>query len=162
MGKLKFYEIDNDYIDFMNSLSPMMMHNKQSHQINQRKYIGIVLTVNGYNYFAPLSSFKPKHERMKNALDFIKIGNYAVINLNCMFPAPSALCKYVDFSAIKDEKYKSLLMAEYLIVKRQTKQINNNALNLYKHKINYGDSTPLACRCNDFLALEKACDSYSV
>lgn len=36
-------------------------------------------------YFAPLSSYKPKHEKMKNGLDFIKVGNYAVININNMF-----------------------------------------------------------------------------
>ena len=37
-------------------------------------------------YFAPLSSYTPKHDKMKNGLDFIKIGNYAVININNMFP----------------------------------------------------------------------------
>ena len=38
-----------------------------------RKYIGIVLQINGMNYFVPLSSFKPKHKRMKASVDFIKI-----------------------------------------------------------------------------------------
>ncbi|MBR6923206.1 MAG: type III toxin-antitoxin system ToxN/AbiQ family toxin, partial [Oscillospiraceae bacterium] len=37
------------------------------------------LYINGYEYFAPLSSFKPKHSSMKESLDFLKIKKYAVI-----------------------------------------------------------------------------------
>ena len=43
------------------------------------------------DYFAPLSSFKEKHTRMPEAVDFIKIKRYAVINLNNMFPVPVGL-----------------------------------------------------------------------
>ena len=38
-------------------------HNKRPEQQNERKYIGIILQVNGMDYFAPLSSYKPKHAR---------------------------------------------------------------------------------------------------
>lgn len=47
-------------------------------------YIGIILEVKGIKYFAPLSSFKNKHKQMKEGVDFIKIKDYAVINLNNM------------------------------------------------------------------------------
>ena len=40
---------------------------------NEQKYIGIILQVNGIDYFAPLSSFKLKHKTMDEMLDFIKI-----------------------------------------------------------------------------------------
>ena len=53
------------------------------------KYIGIVLQIDGMNYFAPLSSFKPKHTKMKELVDFIKIRNIAVINVNNMVPVPN-------------------------------------------------------------------------
>ena len=46
------------------------------------------------NYFTPLSSYKPKHDKMKNCLDFLKIGNYAVININNMFPVPEGEYQY--------------------------------------------------------------------
>ncbi len=39
-------------------------------------------------YFAPLSSYKDKHKKMLETVDFIKIKDYAVINLNNMIPVP--------------------------------------------------------------------------
>lgn len=56
-----------------------------------------VFQINDMEYFAPLSSFKPKHEKMKEGLDFIKILRYAVINLNNMFPVPYSERVYVNF-----------------------------------------------------------------
>ena len=55
-------------------------------QANQRKYIGIVFQINDMEYFAPLSSFKPKHEKIERGIGFYQILRYAVINLNNMFP----------------------------------------------------------------------------
>jgi len=44
------------------------------------------LEINGFYYFAPLSSFKFKRKKMKKSVDFIKIKDYAVININNMIP----------------------------------------------------------------------------
>ena len=112
------------------------------------------------DYFAPLSSFKPKHRKMKEGLDFIKIQNYAVINLNNMFPVPRSECTYVDISATKDSKYRSLLLAEYRFVKSIEDRIRKNAAAIYKHKLLNGDATALSKRCNDFVLLEAVCKSY--
>ena len=57
----------------------------------------------------PLSSFKPKHRRLCETVDFIKVGIYAVLNLNNMFPAPLNLCKSVKIENIKNEHYKNLV-----------------------------------------------------
>lgn len=124
------------------------------------KYIGVVLYINGYEYFAPLSSFKPKHYKMKESLDFLKIKEYAVINLNNMFPVPSELCTYVDINAQRNPKYKALLLAEYRVIKSIQDKIRKNAKTLYHLKIKEGETTALAKRCNDFLLLEKACKEY--
>ena len=99
---IKIYEVNPKYIDYLIPYAPHLFQNKQTGQSNERKYIGIVLSVNSMNYFAPLSSFKAKHERMKNGLDFIKIGNYAVININNMFPVPDGEYTYVDIPKMKD------------------------------------------------------------
>ncbi|MDE5798725.1 MAG: type III toxin-antitoxin system ToxN/AbiQ family toxin, partial [Treponemataceae bacterium] len=53
---LKFYEINPDYIDYLSAFAPHLFHNKTAAQVNKRKYIGIVLTVNDMHYFVPLSS----------------------------------------------------------------------------------------------------------
>ena len=78
MESLKIYEIENAYIDYLVPFAPHLFHNKKENQENERKYIGIILTVNGLDYFAPLSSFKEKHRKMKNNMDFLKVGNGGV------------------------------------------------------------------------------------
>ena len=74
------------------------LHNGKAGQANSRKYIGIILHINDIDYIAPLFSFKDKHLRMKEGLDFIKVNN--------MFPVPEGLYKYVDFSEERNPKYR--------------------------------------------------------
>ena len=93
---------------------------------------------------------------MKEGLDLIKLKDYAVINLNCMFPVPENQCAYVDISKVEDPSYRSLLRAEYREIRALSGRIRKNARNLYQHKIKNGTSTRLAARCNDFTALETA------
>lgn len=78
MESIKIYEIDAAYIDYLVPYAPHLFHNRQKGQANERKYIGVVLQINGFDYFAPLSSFKPKHRKMKEGLDFLKVEDYAV------------------------------------------------------------------------------------
>ena len=134
MDNIRFYEINAKYVDYLAPYAPHLFHNSKKGQANQRKYIGIVFQINDMEYFAPLSSFKPKHEKMKEGLDFIKILRYAVINLNNMFPVPYSERVYVNFETIKDPNYKSLLLAEYRYIKSVQKKIQKNAAALYKHK----------------------------
>lgn len=159
MDNIKLYEVVSRYIDYLAPHAQHLFHNKQAGQQNERKYIGIILTVNGMDYFAPLSSFKEKHRRMQESLDFIKVKNYAVINLNNMFPVPVGQYFYVDISKVRDLKYRSLLQAEYRYIKSIQQRIRKNAATLYRLKVN-GPVSPLTKRCNDFAALEKLCKQY--
>ena len=160
MDNIKIYEVDAKYISYLSQFAPHLFLNKQAGQQNERKYIGVVLSVNGMDYFAPLSSFKPKHNAMKDGIDFIKIKNYAVINLNNMFPIAPNTYSYVDISAVKNEKYKELLRAEYRYIKSIQERIRKNALTLYKLWLKDGNKTALGKRCNDFALLEDACKKY--
>ena len=160
MDNLKLYEIDGKYITYLSAFAPHLFHNKKIGQKNERKYIGIVLNINGFNYFAPLSSFKDKHKLMKECIDFIKVKDYAVINLNNMFSVPLSMTKYVDIRSEKDLHYRALLLAEYRYIKSIQDKIWKNAQNIYKIKIKDGETTSLSKRCNDFLLLEKACNDY--
>ncbi|MCM1047302.1 MAG: type III toxin-antitoxin system ToxN/AbiQ family toxin [Clostridiales bacterium] len=157
---MKFYEVDSRYVDYLLPFVPHLFRNKQQGQQNERKYIGVVLKIDSMEYFAPLSSYKPKHEKMKEGLDFVKVGNYAVININNMFPVPEGCYSYVDFNRERDWKYKKLLMAEYRIILRIQDKIRKNAAELYKQKILYENKTALTKRCNDFLLLEEKCKKY--
>lgn len=160
MVELALYEITSAYISYLSSYDSHLFLNRSSGQKNERKYIGVVFTVNGFDYFAPLSSFKDKHKRMPDSIDFIKIKDYAVINLNNMFPVPANERKYVDIGKVKDPHYRALLLAEYRYIKSIREKIQKNAQNLYKIKLKDGNTSSLAKRCNDFILLEKACNNY--
>ncbi len=157
---ISFYEVDANYVKYMNRFAPHLFFDSKQHGGRARKYIGIVLTVNGMEYFAPLSSFKEKHRKMKERVDFLKVGKYAVINLNNMFPVPNGLYKYVDFNKEKDLSYRALLRSEYRIIKKKQDLIAKNAQVVYSHRINNGSKTALGKRCNDFLLLEIECRKY--
>ena len=158
LGGLKLYEINPEYIKYLAQYQEHIFisdGNKAS-----RKYIGIVLQINGMNYFAPLSSFKPKHKKMKESVDFIKIRDYAVININNMVPVPEGEYHLVDVNGTKDMQYRYLMQAESREINRQRNRIIKNADIVYKHKLRNGDTTPLARRTNDFKELEKRCKQY--
>ncbi|MCC8097151.1 MAG: type III toxin-antitoxin system ToxN/AbiQ family toxin [Eubacterium sp.] len=159
MDNIKFYEVSEEYVDYLSPYAPHLFRNRQVTQQNSRKYIGIVFHIGGMDYFAPLSSFKEKHSKMKESLDFIKVKNYAVINLNNMFPVPQGCFYYIDISKERNQKYKSLLMAEYRFIKSIQAKIRKNAASLYNLKIK-GKVSALTKRCNDFLLLEELCRKY--
>ena len=160
MENIKLYEISEKYINYLLPYAPHLFHNSKENQKNKRKYIGVILRINEINYFAPLSSYKEKHKQMKEALDFIKIKKYAVINLNNMFPAPINECKYVDINNERNIHYKALLRSEYRFIKSIQEKVRKNAALVYNHKLKNGNSTALAKRCNDFLKLEDAYKNY--
>lgn len=152
---IDIYEVDNKYIDYLSPFAPHMFFNKKAEQNNERKYIGVILYVNGMKYFAPLSSFKAKHHRMQESVDFIKIGNMAVVNINNMFPVPDDCFVRVVISDVKDWRYQNLLRKEYRILKVVQDKICCNAITVYNHRIKNGDGTKLGKRCNDFKLLEE-------
>lgn len=162
MDSIKLYEIDEKYIDYLLPMAPHLFQNKKPGQQNTRKYIGVILIVDEFEYFAPLSSFKDKHRRMQESLDFLKVKQYAVINLNNMFPVPHGVYTYVDIAKESNPKYRALLLNEYRYIKSVQEKIRKNAVTLYNHKNKEGNATALAKRCNDFKQLEEACSAYRV
>ena len=160
MDEIKLYEVDGNYINFLLPYAPHLFQNRKNSQKNERKYIGVVLRVNGFHYFAPLSSFKDKHKTMKDVIDFMKVKDYAVINLNNMFPVVNGVYTYVDIGKEKDVHYRALLQAEYRYIKSIKDKILKNAATLYNIKKRDGNSTALGKRCNDFLKLEEICVQY--
>ena len=80
--KLYFITLTSNYLKYLG-----IYENKVSLKAN-RPFIGIVFKINNKEYFAPLSSTKEKHKRMKTNIDFFKIdkGNLGIINFNNMIP----------------------------------------------------------------------------
>ena len=159
MKPLKIYEVKAEYVAYLSNFQEHVFSSQG--EKSTRKYIGIILIVNNFKYFAPLSSFKPKHKKMKEGVDFIKIKDYAVININNMIPVPDSEVSLADINGTKDKSYKYLLQAENREINRQRNRILKNADIVYKHKLKYGNSTPLAKRTHDFKKLENACQNYT-
>ena len=155
LQSIKIYEIKTEYIKYLSQYQKHIFYDEGS-----RKYIGILLNINGFRYFAPLSSFKQKHLKMPLSVDLIKIKDYAVININNMIPVPNGQYMLVDVNGIKDPHYKYLLQAEIREINRQKNRIFKNAEIVYNHKLRNGNTTPLSKRTNDFILLEKKCRQY--
>ena len=83
---LRIYGVKDSYIKYLSQYQGHLFLNEGG--ASGRKYIGVIFEINKFSYFAPLSSFKPKHKKMKEGVDFVKIKDYAVINLNNMIPVP--------------------------------------------------------------------------
>ena len=94
---------------------------------DRRKYIDIIFEIRGIHYFAPLSSYKDKYNKMKETVDFIKIKDYEVINLNNMIPVPTSQIINIDINKEDNPSYKYLLQAESREVNRQRDKIKKNA-----------------------------------
>lgn len=162
MQKLLFYEINEHYIDFLSKFSEHLFRNAKISQLYTRKYIGVLFEINNFKYFAPLSSFKDKHKRLSESVDFIKIGDMAVINLNNMFSVPEGVYILKNPNTEQNIQYRTLLNNEFRIIKQKTELIINNAKYVYNHKLLNGNKSKLGKRCNDFKLLEEKCKEYTL
>lgn len=97
---------------------------------------------------------------MVERVDFIKLKDYAVININSMIPVPDGWYHLVDINGIRDPHYRFLLQTESREINRQRNRIFHNAGIVYSHKRRCGNSTPLAARTNEFAVLEKRCKEF--
>lgn len=160
---MKFYNVTNDYINFLKKYDSKVPDNKQE----QRPYVGIVLEVNGMKYYAPFASPKPKHKHMKNSKDFRKInrGIYGAINFNNMIPIIEEALILIDIDALTDEKYKRLLQNQYQYIRADKEQILKTAHNLHtlvftKDSSLNSNDLHIKQRCCNFPILESVVNQY--
>ena len=127
---MKFYHIKDDFIAYLQKFDTKVAENKNQ----TRPYVGVVLEINSVNYYAPFSSPKPKHKKMKNGKDFRKINNglYGAINFNNMIPVLDSALIEIDIANIADVKYRRLLQNQYNSIRADEKGILRTAEYLRK------------------------------
>lgn len=157
--KLSFYEVNDSYIEYLSKFDSRIMYTKIESRKFKRKYIRILFKINEKLYIAPLSSYKEKHNRMKESIDFIKIGNKGVINLNNMFPVEKDNILIVNIEKEKDINYKQLLRNEYILCVPKFKKIIKNAKILYNQVTIY--KMNIKNRCCNFKLLEEKCYEFN-
>lgn len=119
IGKLNFYIIDDNYIEYLSKFDKHIAYNKNE----KRPYIGVVLVVEEHYYFAPLFSPKQKHKTYKDNLTFFKIVNnktksdLGIIRFSDMIPVPQE-CVYLLDIKNKSYGYKRLLSEQYSYINK--------------------------------------------
>ena len=159
---MELYKVDIEYCNYLHYYEPKIPYIENEKQ--NRPFIGVVLNVNGKNFFAPLTSPKKKHLTMKDMQDFLKIdkGNLGGINLNNMIPIPKRYLEKVEIENLEDLKYKNMLKNQIKWINLNELRIHNRARNLYYLILNGNATKQLQDRCCDFKLLEKKCDDYMV
>lgn len=160
---MRLYHVEEDYIDYLRGIDSRVPANKGG----ARPYVGILFTICGVPYYAPLTSPKPKHLKMSNDLDFIKIagGQYGAINLNNMIPVPSEALIPITIDEEPDAHYRALLQRQAIALngidakimetaRKLYAMVTNNKVALNKHQ------SAVKERCCDFLLLESALKQY--
>ena len=162
---LSFYTVDPDYCDFLRTFDkcvPCVGQNKEN-----RPFIGILIEVNGSKYYAPLSSPKPKHIKMKNSIDFIKIngGLFGAINLNNMIPIVDTYLEKVDTKILSSDTvnavtYKNLLIDQLSWCDKNKVSLLTKAEKLYSLVEQNRVPSQVLDRCCNFKLLEQKCIEY--
>lgn len=134
LGKLNFYIIDNNYIEYLSQFDKHIAYNKNQ----KRPYIGVLIVVEEQFYFAPLFSPKPKHKTYKDNLTFFKIINeknkkdLGIIRFSDMIPVPEECVYLLDIKS-KSYGYKRLLSEQYSYINKSEnrRKILNKSKKLY-------------------------------
>jgi len=164
--KLKIVKVDSKYCDYLRKYDDKVCYNAGYKEL--RPFIGVLFTIDNCQYFAPLSSPKPKHKSLTNTIDLLKIndGEYGVVNFNNMIPVTSN--NYTEFNLNKKTNDK-MEMARINLLKNQLRWLNSNKkevmlkskllYNLYK---NNKLPTNVKNRCCNFILLEEKCEKYNI
>lgn len=163
-NSLKIVRIESKYCDFLREYDNRVMINRDGKEF--RPYIGVLFKIDKLLYFAPLSSPKSKHKKMRDTIDFSKInkGEYGAINFNNMIPVIDGVFEYIDLDYIpttnKEMKYLQLLKNQVMWLNKNKTKILKKAKNLYSlynRNLLYPN---VIKRCCDFKLLEKNCTRY--
>lgn len=158
--RLNLYIADRDYCKFLHEADKRVSISYWSKE--GRPYVGILITVNNKNYFAPLTSPKLKHQYMKDTQDFLRIksGQFGAINFNNMIPIPRCYLQKININEIEDKAYAKILEVQLEWINSNKTKIINRAMNLYYLIVQGNASIALKNRCCDFLLLEEKCYDY--
>ena len=164
--KLAIVRVNTDYCDYLRKFDNKVAYNKNEKEL--RPFIGVLFTVNNCEYFAPLSSPKAKHLKMKNMLDFVKIknGKFGAVNFNNMIPVTAKNYTFVEMKQDKslshsESRYRYMLEYQLNWLNENIDQIHNKSFNLYDKYINNKLPAVIKSRCCNFKLLEDKCREYN-
>lgn len=153
---LRLFTVDDEYIkELRDNVDSHVFANLDPRYNYSRKYIGVLLEINGYSYYAPLSSpkasdyieLKGKRVIRNSILPIIRMVEtnengkrslLGTIKLSNMLPVPIDKLIYYDLDNEPDEKYRNLVLKEKRFINRNEELITSYAEKLYKEKTEGG------------------------
>lgn len=163
---LKIVRINPEYCDYLRRYDNKVAYNKNEKEL--RPFIGILFKIDNFEYFAPLSSPKLKHKKMKNTLDFLKIkdGDLGAVNFNNMIPVNKNNYSLVDLNketlTISELKYQKLLREQLAWLNANYQQVKNKSFKLYQLYNEGRLPQNIKLRCCNFKLLEEKCTKYNM
>ncbi len=161
----KIVKVDSKYCDYLRQYDNKVSYNAGTKDL--RPFIGVLFMIDKCEYFAPLSSPKPKHSKLKNTLDLIKIenGTYGVVNFNNMIPVMDK--NYVIFDLNKKTENRAenfrleLLRNQLRWLTANKKDVNTKSKLLYNLYKSNKLPKNVKDRCCNFPLLEEKCREYN-
>ena len=163
--KFLIVNVDSNYCDFLRKYDTKVPYNKANKET--RPFIGVLFWIGDIEYFAPLSSPKAKHIKMRNTIDFVKIdgGKLGAINFNNMIPVKPNNYKIVDLNkknlSKEDNEYQDLLKDQLTWLNKNRLQILFKADRLYDYYLANLLPDNIKNRCCNFKLLEEKCEEYN-
>ncbi len=144
--KLNLQSISDKYIKYLRQFDDKIYDNKEEIRTHGRKYLGVVLTVNEFNYYIPMSSPKKsdyidfdKKIIRNDTKTIIRIndGNrlYGTLRISNMIPVPITELEPYMISNETDSKYKEVILGELRYINNNSSKIIKYAKTVYNQKI---------------------------
>lgn len=155
---LYFYTVDKSYTSYLRQFD--MRVSKEHFNAYKRPYVGIILKIGEYKYFAPMSSPKPKHKTMRG-MDIYKLcdGECGIINFNNMIPVLDRVYKKLEIDK-EETHYRNLLLKQYNDIRENEDKIRKMAKRLYNMCTLGPAKEAVKRRCCDFKLLEQKSKLY--
>lgn len=144
--KLNLYSVSDKYINYLRQFEDKIYDNKEETRTYERKYLGVVLTVNGFNYYIPMSSPKKSdyldYEKKiirKDTKTIIRIHEggrlYGTLRISNMIPVPITKLEPYVIANEPDLKYRELILGELRYINDNSPKIIKYAKTVYNQKI---------------------------
>lgn len=178
---LGFFNVDEDYLCYLNQIDSEVQYSRDK-DYGKKPFLGIVVMIDTYLYFVPLTSGKPKHAKWKNVgsahfliyeqvlktelrkADIFKslseteaLKIFAALEIKKMISVRGDLYTRIDFAALGDKQYADLLEKEYRFCKKNQDRILKKIEQVYAEQKESRKVHPMYC---DFAKLEAACSTY--
>ena len=170
--KLNLYSVNDRYIEYLRKFDKRIYDSKEEKRTYDRKYVGVVLSVNNFNYYIPMASPKKtdyidinKKIIRHDTKTIIRMHDnkrlYGTLRISNMVPVPITELEPYIVEEEKDLKYREVILGEIRYINRNSNTIIKNAKLVYSQKKNNLDIEYIK-NTVEFSVLEEKCREWMV